>query len=133
MGRPTASTRRTTGASVASATVDSTRREEYRIGRNWLRRGDLVRVAPREGSAPGTHGFPARFLYTAADKGGVFACVIEQVKDEKGRMVSCGFRFIEPSRMQRRDTTKDPLKQAKARQEAKHANRNLSKGPQTNG
>ncbi len=98
---------------------DATRSEEYRAGRNFIRRGDLVRVAPAEGSAPGTHGYMARFLYTAEDKGGLFACVLEHQRDEKGHMVPCGFRFIKPERMERKATTHDPLRHAAAKKEAK--------------
>lgn len=82
--------------------------EEIRLGRNFVRKGDLVRVAPPAGSPAGTHGYLARFQYADEDKGGLFACVLEQQKDEKGHLVSCGFRFIQPDRMERKATTHDP-------------------------
>lgn len=97
------------------AVVDPTRSEEYRAGRNYIRRGDLVRVAPPEGSPPGTHGFTARFQYVAEDKGGLYACVLELEKDEKKRLVPCGFRFVVPARLERKASTSDPRKRAAAK------------------
>ena len=98
---------------------DATRSEEYRAGRCFIRRGDLVRVAPVDGSAPGTHGYMARFLYVAEDTGGLFACVVEHEKNEKGLLTPCGFRFIKPERMERKAITGDPLKRARLKKEAK--------------
>jgi hypothetical protein len=60
----------------------------------------------------------ARFLYVAEDAGGLFACVVEQQRNEKGVMTPCGFRFIKPERMERKATTHDPLKRALLKKEA---------------
>jgi len=98
---------------------DPTRSEEYRAGRNFIRRGDLVRVAPREGSPDGTHGQPARFQYVAEDKGGLYACVQRQERTEKGVWVGNGYEFVKPERLERKATTHDPLRQAAERAQAK--------------
>lgn len=95
--------------------VDPTRVDELRLGRNYVRYNDLVRVAPPEGSAPGTHGFQARFQYAAEDKGGLYACVIELERNEKGVLVPCGFRFVKPERLERKATTHDPLRRSEAK------------------
>lgn len=97
------------------AVVDPTRSEEYRAGRNYIRSGDLVRVAPPEGSVPGSHGFNARFQYVFEDKGGSCACVQELERNEKGVLEPCAFRFVKPERLERKATTHDPLRRAAAK------------------
>jgi hypothetical protein len=99
--------------------LDPTRVEEYRSGRNFIRKGDLVRITPPEGSPPGTHGYPARFQYAAEDKGGQYACVLQLEKTEKGILVGCGFRFITPDRMERKATTHDPARAVQERAAAR--------------
>lgn len=99
------------------AVVDPSRVDELRLGRNYVRHNDMVRVAPPEGSAPGTHGFQARFQYAFEDKGGLVACVIELERNEKGVLVPCGYRHIKPERLERKATTKDPLRHAAAKKE----------------
>ena len=99
-----------------------TRVEEIRTGRNFVRAGDLIRVAPPAGSPAGTHGYPARFVYADEDKGGVYACVRELEKNEKGILVACGFRFVAPlSRIERKASTSDPLRRAKLKREEKRS------------
>ena len=97
------------------APVDPTRTDELRLNRNWVRAGDLVRVAPPLGSPPGSHGFTARFQYAFEDRGGLVACVLELEKNEKGVHVPCGFRFVVPTRLERKASTHDPLKRAAAK------------------
>jgi hypothetical protein len=103
------------------AVVDPTRVDELRLGRNYVRHNDIVRVTPPEGSPAGTHGFPARFQYAFEDKGGLTACVLELERNEKGVLVPCGYRFVKPERLQRKATTLDPVRQAAIRKEAKRA------------
>lgn len=100
------------------AVVDPSRVDELRLGRNYVRHNDLVRIAPPEGSAAGTHGFQARFQYAFEDRGGLCACVLELERNEKGVLEPCGFRFVKPERLERKATTHDPLRRAVAKKEA---------------
>lgn len=83
--------------------IDETGREyEVRHGRNYVRKGDLVRVGP---SRSGKHdGFLAKFLYGGTDREGPFYAL--QALDSGGRPVA--FRFIRPERVKRLAMTKQP-------------------------
>ena len=107
-------------SSVIAPEQSPNRVEEIQHGRNFIRKGDLVRVAPPVDAEPGTHGFKARFEYADEDQGGVFYCVIGQEKNEKGILVGTGFRFVKPERVERKATTHDPLN-VRATQERKAA------------
>jgi hypothetical protein len=72
---------------------------EVRHGRNFIRKGDLVRVKP---SRSGKHdGFLARFCYAATDRGGLYYGLHEL--DSRGRYMAQ--RSIKPERVNRLATT----------------------------
>lgn len=104
--------------------VDPTRTEEIRHGRNFIRKGDRVRIAPPEGSPEGTHGQRARFQYAFVDKGGLTYALIEQHRGDKpGTFVNGGWRFVLPERIERKATTQDPRRHDGERKAAKKAAR----------
>lgn len=72
---------------------------EVRHGRNFIRRGDMVRVSP---SRPGKHdGFVARFVYADEDRGGTYFMLQEVTTVKGGRVIPCGFRTLKPERVRR--------------------------------
>lgn len=80
---------------------DEQRLTEVRHGRNFIRKGDLIRVRP---SRDGKHdGFVARFLYAAEDRSPHYAL---QELDHGGKPVA--FRFVRPERVKRLAMTKQP-------------------------
>jgi hypothetical protein len=81
-----------------------TARFEVQHGRNFIRRGDLVRARP---SVAGKHdGFMARFCYADEDRGGLFYCVQEVEGARIGKLRSCGYRFLKPERVRRLQRSK---------------------------
>jgi len=88
---------------------------ELRLGRNYVRTGDLVRVKPPEGSPPGSHGYPARFLFADQDRGGLYVVVVRLERNAKGVLVGSGFYSVKPERIERKASTSDPLKRAAAK------------------
>ena len=97
------------------------RSNELRLGRNYVRHGDLVRITPPPGSPKGAHGYLARFQYSDVDKGGLFACVLRLEKNEKGILLGAGFAFVVPERIERKATTHDPNRAVVERAAARKA------------
>lgn len=88
--------------------IPESRTDVVRHGRNFIRAGDLVRVAP---SQPGKHdGFPAILKYAETDNGGLFYC-LQALESAKGKLIPTGFRFMRPERVRRTASTKDPRNQ----------------------
>lgn len=83
--------------------------EELRLGRNFVRKGDLVRVRPPDGAPAGTHGYQARFQYADVDKGGQYVVVFEMEKCE-GVLQYARIRTVKPDRIERKATTHDPAR-----------------------
>lgn len=72
---------------------------EFRLGRNFVRKGDMVRVSP---SRAGKHdGFVARFVYADNDRGGTYLMLQEVTTVKGGRVIPCGFRTLKPERVHR--------------------------------